>query len=74
MYLTRENFSKKIIINRIKNQGYYLVDSISSFAIEFDMGGFQYKPNQLERGRIYFETQFINEKGMYAKKDELFFV
>lgn len=70
--LTKSDFSDKVLLKRIEQQGYYLMNIEQSLVIEFDTGGFLYKPNQLERGRLYYITGFYNENRFFVKKDEQF--
>jgi hypothetical protein len=71
VYLTHPDFSNKVLIKKIERQGYHLVNVEQSLAVEFDIGGFLYKPNQLERGRLYYITGYYEDK-VFVKKDEHF--
>ena len=47
IYLTRKEFQNKVVIEKIKNQSYHLVNVQSSEVVEFSRGGFLFNENQL---------------------------
>lgn len=73
LYLTNNEFVKKIKINTTKDNHIKYFDIDESYVMEFDLGGFYpYDRNILHRGRFYYVKSFWNEKDVLEKKSNDF--
>lgn len=70
IYLTRKKLIDQVKLEYIAMQKYWLIDGLTSPAVEFDDGFFDGKI--LRRGRIYFETGFYDTKEKWQEKPEEF--
>ena len=70
IYLTAKEFQKNIVIEKVENQPYYLVNGLLSEVIEFSRGGFLFNNNKLERGRFYYIYSYIENNLTIEKSYE----
>ncbi|NTW24871.1 MAG: hypothetical protein HGA37_09240 [Lentimicrobium sp.] len=70
VYLTTKEFQKNIVIEKVKNQPYYLIDVLASDVVEFTRGGFVFSKNRLERGRFYFIHSYYDNNLSITKSSE----
>jgi hypothetical protein len=71
VYLIRRQDFKEIPLTHIEKFGYWLVDDRALPIVHFDRGAT--KDDKIERGRIYFQTDYVDTKQMImVKKPEDF--
>ena len=72
-YLTDKRFIKNISVDYIDSQNHYFVNDMTSYVIQFDIGGFYAnKLNELNRGRLYFIKGYYDENKRFLDKDSEF--
>lgn len=65
----REN---QIKINKIDQQGYFLVNNRFSDIVEFSRGIYSDNANELKRGRLFYDTGYYEVDGTFLKKSNDF--
>ena len=71
VYITKEQFKNKIHFKYLQSKDYYYVDVLSSYAIEFSLGGFYpFSDKELHRSRLYVITEFYEDEVLVKKSME----
>ncbi len=70
IFLTTQTFTNKVIIRKIENKKYYLIDDLRSPVIEFSRG--VKNEGIVQRSRLYFTKEYYNENGHLVEKDRRF--
>jgi len=66
VYLIRRSDFKNIPLRHIEKFGYWIVDDLALPIVHFDRG--VAKDDKIERGRIYFQPDFVDSKEMRMVK------
>ncbi len=73
VFISKKSYEKNIIYHYENQKGIFSLDSLKSYTIEFNTGGFY--PNTedtLQRARLYFITSYFVSNGEVIEKDKDF--
>jgi len=71
-YITKTELVDDIVEHFVKNQNYYLIDVITSLAIEISLPKQMNGAENLQPGRIYFVTGYYDSNKKWIEKDSEF--